>query len=86
MTHLRASFVVPMCVLAVVAERHCSLLGALFLMLDLLPVLPFLYCGLYACYNLFHPIRLATISDLVRFLHLRNAMSAMPCASVREHG
>lgn len=33
------------------------LLAALLLFLGALPALPILYCGLYACYNLFHPIR-----------------------------
>jgi hypothetical protein len=34
------------------------------LWLGIAPALPLLYISLYACYNLFHPIRLATISDL----------------------
>lgn len=40
------------------------LVGAVALWLDAAALLPLLYVGLYATYNLFHPIRLATIADL----------------------
>lgn len=40
------------------------IIGALLLWLGFAPMLPVLYIALYACYNLFHPIRLSTISDL----------------------
>ena len=40
------------------------IVGALLLWLGFAPLLPLLYIALYACYNLFHPIRLSTISDL----------------------
>ncbi len=40
------------------------MVGALLLWIGLAPMLPVLYIALYGCYNLFHPIRLSTISDL----------------------
>ena len=40
------------------------ILGAVLLVGGMAPILPVLYIALYAAYNLFHPIRLSTISDL----------------------
>jgi hypothetical protein len=40
------------------------MVGALLLWFGFASMLPVLYIALYACYNLFHPIRLSTISDL----------------------
>jgi hypothetical protein len=42
----------------------CLLAAALLLNLRLPALLAVVYVGLYACYNLFHPIRLSTISDI----------------------